>query len=75
MSLRRTWAMARKEFLHIVRDVRSLTMALALPLFMLLLFGYALTLDIDRIPSMIYDADLTLHTRELISRFAGTRYF
>jgi ABC-2 type transport system permease protein len=75
MSLRRTWAMARKEFLHIVRDVRSLVMALALPLFMLLLFGYALTLDIDRIPTMIYDADRTPESRELIARFAGSRYF
>ena len=75
MSLRRTWAMARKEFLHIVRDVRSLVMALALPLFMLLLFGYALTLDIDRIPTMIYDADRTPESRELIDRFAGSRYF
>ncbi len=55
MNLRRTGAVARKEFLHIVRDARSLVMALALPLFMLLLFGYALTLDIDRIPTMVYD--------------------
>jgi ABC-2 type transport system permease protein len=75
MSLRRTWAVTRKEFLHIVRDARSLVMALALPLFMLLLFGYALTLDIDRIPTMIYDADRTPESRELISRFAGSRYF
>jgi ABC-2 type transport system permease protein len=75
MSLRRTWAVTRKEFLHIVRDVRSLVMALALPLFMLLLFGYALTLDIDRIPTMIYDADRTPESRELTSRFAGSRYF
>ena len=48
MNLHRTWAVARKEFLHIIRDARSLAMALALPLLMLLLFGYALTLDIDR---------------------------
>jgi ABC-2 type transport system permease protein len=75
MSLRRTWAVARKEFLHIIRDARSLAMALALPLFMLLLFGYALTLDIDRIPTIIYDADRTPESRELIARFQGSRYF
>ncbi len=75
MNLRRTCAVARKEFLHIVRDARSLAMALALPLFMLLLFGYALTLDIDRIPTIIYDADRTPESRELISRFEGSRYF
>jgi ABC-2 type transport system permease protein len=75
MNLKRTWAVARKEFLHIIRDARSLIMALALPLFMLLLFGYALTLDIDRIPTLIYDADRTPESRELISRFRGSRYF
>ncbi len=75
MKLRRTWAVTRKEFLHIVRDARSLIMALALPLVMLLLFGYGLTLDIDRIPTIIYDADRTPESRELISRFEGSRYF
>jgi len=75
MNPRRTWAVARKEFLHIVRDARSLVMALALPLLMLLLFGYALTLDIDRIPTILYDADRTPESRELISRFQGSRYF
>ena len=75
MTLRRTLAMARKEFLHIVRDPRSLIMALALPLLMILLFGYALTLDVDRIPTTIFDRDKTPESRELISRFRGSRYF
>jgi len=66
---------ARKEFLHILRDPRSLVMALALPLLMILLFGYALTLDVDRIPTIVYDSDHTPESRELISRFQGSRYF
>ncbi len=75
MNLRRTRAVARKEFLHILRDARSLTMALALPILMILLFGYALTLDVDRIPTMVFDSDRTPESRELISRFQGSRYF
>jgi ABC-2 type transport system permease protein len=75
MNFRRTRAVARKEFLHILRDSRSLTMALALPILMILLFGYALTLDVDRIPAMVYDSDLSPESRELISRFQGSRYF
>jgi ABC-2 type transport system permease protein len=75
MNLRRTRAVARKEFLHILRDPRSLVMALALPFLMILLFGYALTLDIDRIPTVVYDADQSPASRELISRFQGSRYF
>lgn len=72
---RRTAAVARKEALHVLRDRRSLGMALAVPLVMLLLFGYALTLDVDRIPSVIYDRDRSPESRELIERFSGSRYF
>ncbi len=75
MNLRRTWAVARKEFLHILRDPRSLVMALALPILMILLFGYALTLDVDRIPTAVYDSDQSPESRELIARFQGSRYF
>jgi ABC-2 type transport system permease protein len=75
MNLRRTKAVAKKEFLHILRDPRSLTMALAVPLLMLLLFGYGLTLDVDRIPTLVYDSDKTPESRELIARFQGSRFF
>jgi ABC-2 type transport system permease protein len=75
MNFRRTKAVARKEFLHILRDPRSLVMALALPLLMILLFGYALTLDVDQIPTLIYDSDHSPASRTLISHFQGSRYF
>jgi len=75
MKFRRVKAMARKEFLHIVRDTRSLVMALLVPLFMLFLFGYALSLDVDHIPTMIVDQDQTPSSRELRARFEGTPYF
>lgn len=75
MSLRRTRAVARKEFLHILRDPRSLAMALALPFLMLLLFGYALSLDVDRVPLVVYDQDQTPQSRDLARQFSGSRYF
>ncbi|MBI3681883.1 MAG: ABC transporter permease [Acidobacteria bacterium] len=75
MSFRRTRAMARKELLHIVRDPRSLYMALAIPMLMLILFGYALSLDVDRIPLLVFDQDSTPQSRALIARFTGSRYF
>ena len=75
MSLRRTRAVAKKELLHIVRDPRSLLLALAVPVLMLLLFGYALSLDVDRVPTLIYDSDRTPESRELAARFRGSRYF
>lgn len=75
MKFRRIKAMARKEFLHIVRDTRSLVMALLVPLFMLVLFGYALSLDVDHIPTVIVDLDRTPSSRDLRERFVGTTYF
>jgi len=75
MNFRRTRAMARKELLHILRDPRSLMAALSQPVLVLLLFGYALSLDVDRIPTMIYDANRTVESRNLILAFRGSRYF
>lgn len=75
ISLRRTRALARKELLHIARDPLSLGMALALPMLLLVLFGYALSLDVDRIPLLLYDQDRTPQSRALIARFEGSRFF
>jgi ABC-2 type transport system permease protein len=73
--LRRTRAIARKEFLHILRDPLSLAMALAIPFFMLLLFGYALSLDVDHVPTVIVDSNRTPQSRDFISHLQGSRYF
>jgi len=75
MSLRRLRAVAVKELHHITRDPRSLGMALAMPVMMLLLFGAALSLDVDRIPTYIYDQDQTRESRELVREFQGSRFF
>jgi ABC-2 type transport system permease protein len=75
MSFRRTRAVFVKECRHILRDARSLIMALAVPVLLLMLFGVALSLDVDRIPTLVYDADRTSASRDLIQRFAGSRYF
>ena len=45
------------------------------PLLMLTLFGYALTLDVDNVPMAVWDQSGTVRSRELIGRFAGSRYF
>ena len=75
MSIRRTKAIARKEMLHIIRDARSLMAALGMPVLMLVLFGYALSMDVDRIPTAIYDQDHSTASQDLIKSFRGSRYF
>lgn len=75
MKPARLWAVGRKEFVHIVRDPRSLGMAIAIPMLLLVLFGYALTLDVDDVPTVIWDQSESQTSREFISRFAGSPYF
>ncbi|MRR33764.1 ABC transporter permease [bacterium] len=75
MNIRRIKAVAKKEFLHIIRDPRSLGMGIAIPMLLLFLFGYALTLDVDRVPLIVWDQSGTEVSREFISRFSGSRYF
>jgi len=75
MKLRRVRAVARKEFLHIVRDPRSLGMAITIPMLMLILFGFALTVDVNHVPTVVWDQSGTEASRELVSRFAGSPYF
>jgi len=75
MKPRRIWAIARKEFTHIIRDPRSIGMAIAIPMLLLLLFGYALTLDVDNVPLVVWDQSQSQASRDFISRFQGSRYF
>ncbi|MFZ5832698.1 MAG: ABC transporter permease [Planctomycetota bacterium] len=75
MKLRRVIAVARKETLHVLRDPRSLGMAIGIPMLLLMLFGYALTLDVDKVPTVVWDQSGTAASRELISRFDGSPYF
>ena len=75
INLRRLTAVARKEFIHVLRDRRALAIAILLPMIMLMIFGYALTLDLDRVPLAVLDQSRTPQSRELVARFEGSRYF
>ena len=75
MNARRLAAVARKETLHVLRDWRSLTLALAIPLVLILLYGYALTLDLRLVPTVVWDQSRTTASRELLELYAGSPYF
>ncbi|MEJ2097759.1 MAG: ABC transporter permease [Deltaproteobacteria bacterium] len=75
MNIRRVKALYKKEFLQMLRDTRSLLAAIFIPILMIFLFGYALSLDVDQIPTLVFDQDQTAFSRELIHRLGDSRYF
>ncbi len=75
MNLRNVRAIAGKEFYHLLRDYRSLYLAFALPLLLILLFGYALSLDVDHIETAVVDQDRTELSRDLVRRLGASPYF
>jgi len=75
MNATRVKAVAKKEFIHIFRDPRSLAMAIAIPMLLLVLFGYALTLDVNNVPVVVWDQSGSAPSREYVSRFDGSGYF
>jgi ABC-2 type transport system permease protein len=68
-------AVARKELHQIVRDSRTLMILLFVPIFFLLLYGYALSFDIRNIPLAIHDRDRSSASREVVSAFVNSGYF
>jgi ABC-2 type transport system permease protein len=74
-SLIRIGAMASKETSHILRDPRTLVLALVLPIVMLFLFGYGFGFDLDRIPLAVADRDRSASSRALVDAFTGSREF
>lgn len=75
MNLRRVRAISKKEFIQVLRDPRSLAMAIAIPVMLLVLFGYALTLDVDNVPMVVWDRDNSQVAKEFILNFQDSRYF
>jgi len=71
----RILSIANKEFIEIRRDSRTLFMVLALPTVMLLIYGYAINLDIKSIKTVVYDLDKSRQSRDLIGEFLNSGYF
>lgn len=71
----RLWAMMIKEFIEIRRDPRTLALVLLMPLLLLILFGFAITLDIRDIPTAVCDRDRTPDSRRLTEALFSSGYF
>ena len=75
MRLTRLMAVIRKEAVHIIRDPRSLVVAILLPIVLMVAYCESLSLDVDDIPMVVMDYDRTSESRDLIGRFTSSGYF
>lgn len=64
-----------KEFLQVFRDRKMRGIIFVMPVLQVLVFGYAVTLDVAHIRTAVYDLDNSVASRELIARFAKSGYF
>ena len=72
---RRLAALIRKEFIHILRDMRSLTIIFLMPVIMILVYSYAITFDIKDIQLALLDESRSPESRRLVEHLTGSHYF
>ncbi len=72
--LRGFWAIVYKELLQIRRDP-STRFVFLVPAFQTIIFGFAIDMDIQHIPTVVYDMDRSVESRRLIESFANTNTF
>ena len=75
MNPRRIRAIARKELIQIWRDPRSLALGIAIPVILVILFGYALSLDISHVPTVVWNQDKSKSSVDFLLGFKNSRYF
>ncbi len=68
-------AIVKKEFRQVSRDIGTLGTLIILPLFLLALFGFAISLDVKRIKLAVRDLDRTARSREYVTGFFNSSYF
>jgi ABC-2 type transport system permease protein len=75
LALRRVLAMARKEFRQLVRDRLSLGFIVGIPSLQLILFGYAINMDVRQIPTAVLDRADSAWSRKLLGELEATQTF
>jgi ABC-2 type transport system permease protein len=69
------WALMRKESFEVVRDPSSVTIGIVMPVVLVLLFGYGLSLDLKNVPVAVVMEDVSPDARELVAGFQLSPYF
>ena len=72
--MKRIWAVARKEFLHIRRDPRTLGFAILMPLMMVILYGYAIDMEMKNMRVGVLDEDQSASSRDFVRRMTASGF-
>jgi ABC-2 type transport system permease protein len=75
MNTTRLGAIAKKELLQVLRDPRSLMIALLMPLVQMMMLGYGVSLDIKHVPLCTWDREASQQSENLIKEFSASQYF
>lgn len=65
----------RKEFYHIFRDKRTMLILLVLPIVMIILFGFAITTEVNDTQVAVFDPSKDAATQRIIEKFSANKYF
>src|SRR5438105_8944446 len=74
-SLQRAVSVARKEFLHIIRDPATLFFSLFVPIVELFMLGYAIDTNVRHVPTVVFDQARTQESWNLLQGFVNTEDF
>ncbi|MBN1487564.1 MAG: ABC transporter permease [Anaerolineae bacterium] len=73
--LQRILAVIQKEFIQTLRDRRTLVMLLGIPIIQLFLFGYAVDMNVEHIPTAVADQSLDSASRDYVNAMVNSAYF
>lgn len=73
--MRSIWTIARKEFIHIRRDPRTMAFIIIMPVMMIILWGFGINFDLKDIRLAVVDYDRTTASREFLDSMTGSGYF
>ncbi len=65
----------KKEFLQLKRDPRMFGIVLLAPVIELIFLGYAVNMDVEKVPTVVFDQDRSEVSRDFLQKFSGNRYF